>query len=354
MKKLLLFCLSALLLVACGHSEDKKEENVSQILKSEEPVVDIMVLKTGDFSRELISNGNAEASKKADLNFPASEEVTAIYVSNGDRVSKGQKIASQDTYRLRSKLVSAKSSLDQAYLSLQDELIGRGYDIRDTTKVPASEMQLLRTKSGYDNARETYQLALYDYNNSTLYAPFDGTIANLFSKEHNIPSTSEPFCTVIGSGDMNIDFSILEGELPMVKKGREVEIMPFISDDTVIKGRITAINPVVDKNGLVRIKATADNSSGVLYDGMNVRVSISNTVPDKMVVPKTAMVLRSNGRSVVFTYKNGRSFWNYIEPGEENSRDMIVKDGLKDGDTVIVTGNMNLAHDVPVKIGKIR
>lgn len=88
---------------------------------------------------------------------------------------------------------------------------------------------------------------------------------------------------------MNIDFSILEGELPMVKKGREVEIMPFISDDTVIKGRITAINPVVDKNGLVRIKATADNSSGVLYDGMNVRVSISNTVPDKMVVPKTAM-----------------------------------------------------------------
>lgn len=96
--------------------------------------------------------------------------------------------------------------------------------------------------------------------------------------------------------------------------------MPFISDDTVIKGRITAINPVVDKNGLVRIKATADNSSGVLYDGMNVRVSISNTVPDKMVVPKTAMVLRSNGRSVVFTYKNGRSFWNYIEPGEENSR----------------------------------
>ena len=133
-----------------------------------------------------------------------------------------------------------------------------------------------------------------------------------------------------------------------------MEIMPFVSDDTGIKGRITAINPVVDKNGLVRIKATADNSSGVLYDGMNVRVSISNTVPDKMVVPKTAMVLRSNGRSVVFTYKNGRSFWNYIEPGEENSRDMIVKDGLKDGDTVIVTGNMNLAHDVPVKIGKIR
>ena len=65
------------------------------------------------------------------------------------------------------------------------------------------------------------------------------------------------------------------------------------------------------------------------------------------------MVLRSGGRSVIFTYKKGRSYWNYIEAGEENSRQMVVEDGLHEGDTVIVSGNMNLAHDVPVKIDRV-
>lgn len=347
-----LLCLSVLV-AACGDGKKEKESNVSQVIKSEDPTVDVVVLRRGDFDRELISNGNVVAARKADLRFPSSEEVTAIYVTNGDQVKKGQKLAQMDTYKLEIDLLAKKSALDQAYLTFQDELIGRGYNINDTASVPDAEMDLLRTKSGYNTAKSSYELALYTYNHATLTAPFDGTVANLFAKPHNTPSSAEPFCTIIGRGDMAVDFTVLEGELPMIKKGREVAIAPFASLENTLTGHITEINPIVDKTGLVKVSARVSDPQGILYDGMNVRVSINDPVPGKLVVPKSSMVLRSGGRSVIFTYKNGRSFWNYIEAGEENSRHMIVKDGLAEGDTVIVNGNMNLAHDVAVKIDQV-
>lgn len=349
----IVWCLP-LLLCACGGADDtKKEENVSQVLKAEEPTVDVVVLRRGDFSRELISNGNVVAARKADLQFSASERITDIYVSNGDRVRKGQALARIDAYKLEADLQAKKSALDKAYLDLQDELIGRGYDIRDTSAVPPAEMELLRVKSGYDNAQSSYRLAQRALRDATLYAPFDGTVANLFSRVHNLPSAGEPFCTIVGGGAMRVDFSVLEGELSLIRKGRKVSVSPFAALDKTFTGTITQINPVVDKTGLVKISAEVPNGDGALYDGMNVRVAINDPVPDRLVVPKTAMVLRSGGRSVIFTYKNGRSFWNYIEAGEENSRNMVVEDGLNEGDTVIVSGNMNLAHDVAVKIDRV-
>ena len=163
-----------LFLVACGGEKDEKEQNVSQVLKSEDPTVDVMVLHRGDFLRELIANGNVVAARKADLRFSSAEPITDIYVSNGDRVKKGQKLARIDTYKLEADLLAKKSALDRAYLDLQDELIGRGYNIRDTASVPQQEMQLLRVKSGYDTAESSYQLALRAYRDATLYAPFDG------------------------------------------------------------------------------------------------------------------------------------------------------------------------------------
>lgn len=125
------------------------------MLKSEDPTVDVMVLH-GAFLRSCHANGNVVAARKADLRFSSAEPITDIYVSNGDRVKKGQKLARIDTYKLEADLLAKKSALDRAYLDLQDELIGRGYNIRDTASVPQQEMQLLRVKSGYDTAESSY------------------------------------------------------------------------------------------------------------------------------------------------------------------------------------------------------
>lgn len=209
-------------------------------------------------------------------------------------------------------------------------------------------MQLARVKSGYDQCLSQYELARYEEEHATLTAPFDGVVANLFSKPHNAVSTSDAFCTIIGMEGMEVDFTVLESELPLIKNGDKVIVTPYSDAVAKQEGRITQINPLVDDKGMVKVKATV-NSKGKLFSGMNVRVNVHRSLGEQLVIPKSAVVLRS-GKQVVFTLQDGKAKWNYVQTGLENADSYSVVDGLKEGDTIIVTGNVNLAHEAPVII----
>lgn len=338
-------------MIACSEGKketENKEESVETVLPDEANEVTVMTLQSTDFNHELVSNGKLSARRYVDLKFESAEPVATIYVKNGDRVTKGQKLAELATFRLSNKLAQSRNSLENAKLELQDVLIGQGYKLEDSTKVPAATMKLVKVKSGYDQALAQFQLAEYEYKNAVLTAPFDGVVANLFCKEYNTASTTEKFCSIIDSRSLEAAFTVLESELPLIKSGDRVEVMPFALADVQTEGRISEINPLVDENGMVQIKA-AVSDKGKLFEGMNVRVSIHRSLGKQLVVPKEAVVLRS-GKQVVFTLIEGKAYWNYVHTGLENANSYTIVDGLKDGDIVITSGNINLAHEAPVKV----
>jgi multidrug efflux pump subunit AcrA (membrane-fusion protein) len=57
---------------------------------------------------------------------------------------------------------------------------------------------------------------------------------------------------------------------------------------------------------------------------------------------------------VVFTYESGLAKWNYVKTSFENSTQYVITEGLSPGDSVIVKGNLNLAHDAKVKLTEKR
>ena len=124
-------------------------------------------------------------------------------------------------------------------------------------------------------------------------------------------------------------------------------LSPFVDKSKKYSGYISEINPLVDQNGLIKIKAKINHPNRFLFDGMHVKVLINQPVRDLIVIPKEALVLRSN-REVVFTLKNGAAKWNYVELADENSDSYAIKEGLSLGDTIILSGNMNLSHDAKV------
>lgn len=340
-------------LIACSSNKGKEneEKGVSTVLPDEVPVVKIVELEYADFEQEIIANGTVHAGQKADLRFLTSEIVTGIYVKNGDKVKKGQKLAELDQFKLTNSMNHAKDALSRSRLELQDVLIGQGYSLNDSANIPKEVFSIARVKSNYDQSLNQYELADYNLKNSTLYAPFNGTVANLFTSEYNQSSTSEPFCTIIDNQNLEVVFMILENELPLVKSGDKVAVSPYAINDYHMQGSITEINPIVNKNGMVRVKAQVRGAADKLYDGMNVKVRIQQTLPNQLIIPKEALVLRTN-KKVVFTYQNEQAIWNYVTTGLENSTNYIVLDGLKQGDKVIYEGNINLAHETPVKITK--
>ena len=148
---------------------------------------------------------------------------------------------------------------------------------------------------------------------------------------------------------------MLENELAFIKVGDKVVITPYAGGGA-FEGSVSEINPLVDANGMVKVKA-AVNAGGKLFSGMNVKVSVRRSLGEQLVIPKTAVVLRS-GKQVVFTLKEGKAMWNYVNTGLENATECVVsdrsqkgiEDGLLEGDTVIVTGNLNLAHEAEVDV----
>jgi hypothetical protein len=87
---------------------------------------------------------------------------------------------------------------------------------------------------------------------------------------------------------------------------------------------------------------------------MNVKVSIRNAIAGQLVVPKQAVVLRDN-REVLFRYTgSGVAWWTYVKVVDENENQysVVAEDGgrLEPGDTIIISNNLNLAHESVVTI----
>ena len=337
-------------LAACSNSNtaDESEGGVASVLPDESNEVTVQVLKRTAFEHELVSNGKLEARNQADLRFETGGTLVTVYVKNGERVRAGQVIAELDKFRLSNQVAQSKDALEKARLELQDVLIGQGYAVDAQQNVPDDVMRLARVRSGYDQAEAQYELAKYEEEHAALKAPFDGVVANLFAKSYNEVDAAETFCTVIGTDGMEIGFTVLESELPLIKVGDKVVVTPYADAVSQYVGRITQINPLVDEEGMVKVKAVVDGK-GRLFSGMNARVSVHRSLGEQLVVPKSALVLRS-GKQVVFTLDKGKAQWNYVQTALENAESYSIADGLKEGDTVIVTGNVNLAHESPVTV----
>jgi len=342
-------------LFGCGpkdkNSSDEEEESVETVLPTDEVEVRTETLRTIDFMDELVSNGRLGVQEIAELRFASSggNVPVKIFVRNGAYVATGDAIAMLDTFLLSNSFSLASLNLQKSYLDLQDALIGQEYTLADSTSIPEEVLRLATIRSGYKNAKMQYDLAKYHLDNAVLRTPISGMVTNLFAKPFNPIDNSEPFCVVINEKKPEIDFRILENELPKVKKGDQVKIQAYSSTDVETTGSIVDINPSVDKEGMVRIKAFVQPHP-LLFNGMNVRISVYRPLGKHWVVPKSAVVLRT-GKQVVFAFNEGKAAWHYVETGEENATHCtITSETLKEGDEIIFRGNEHLADGTHVKL----
>lgn len=345
--------LILLLLVGCNSPRQEEQATLEkrQYIK-ERNKVEVITLQLSSFKQELVSIGKLEALCKSALRFKLSGELENVYIKNGEHVKAGTKIAILNRFKQRQRLEEVKLSVEKAQLDLMDVLIGQGYNPNDTTNIPKNMMDVAKSRSGYTSALNNLKLAEYDLEATVLTAPFTGTIANLKTKVfENTPG--DAFCLLIDDSGFEVVFSVLEAELSQIKIGQKVSVFPF-SSKIEVGGKINEINPVIDKNGLIAVKAFVSNP-GSLMEGMNVKVLISNEISNQLVVPKSAVLQRDN-QEVLFRYTNGTAWWTYVQTLHENSTSYSViahpdkGATLQAGDTIIVSGNLNLAHLSEVEI----
>ncbi|MDE6482203.1 MAG: efflux RND transporter periplasmic adaptor subunit [Rikenellaceae bacterium] len=331
--------------------------NSDDRVKTEVDINEVRVdtLRFKNFMREIISNGRLAADRRSVLSFKAQGVLSSVCFGNGERVKGGDVIARLDDSQARHELQQAELGVAKADIELRDVLIGLGYAADDTLSVPADIMRTAKIRSGFSDAHMALASARRNLEACLLRAPFSGKVADI-KKQASEMSEAE-FCTVLDDSRLSVEFSVLESEYSFLSKGQPVVVIPYGFGDKRMSGRITSINPRIDSKGQVAVTAEVAND-GSLVDGMNARVIVRQDAGKRLVVPKSAVVIRDN-MEVLFKIKNnGKAGWTYVDVEMANDSEYAVNANeernaqLEEGDIVIVSGNLNLAEDSEVVIVK--
>jgi membrane fusion protein, multidrug efflux system len=331
---------------ADGHDAD--EHDASSASAEFVTEVDVMVLQPSTFHLELVSNGRLYARRKSRLSFPLAEEVRELHIRNGQQVQAGQLLAVLCDKNLLRRLHQAELRFARASLDMEDILLGRGFTIRDSLKVPPEVWQMAGVRSGYSEALLELQNIKTDLDQTRILAPFAGVVAGVDVQVYEQVSMGKELCTLIDNTAFLVRFPVMENELARINTDAMVEIIPFSAPEKSWQGRIQNINPQVDDHGRVEVTALVSNTRG-LMEGMNVRVLMKSPMPGQLVVPRPAVLYRDN-LEVLFKYTQGKAEWTYVNVLHQNSKHFSVRANpdrvasLQPGDTVIVSGNANLAH----------
>ena len=337
-------------LFSCTIKSGEQNSSGNEPLPADPNRVEVAVLERGDFYREIVSNGKLAAIEKASLYFQNAGTIEAVNVKNGQSVQAGTELARLQNDEFLFNMKKAEVALEKATIDRLEALLSMGYKSFEAD-IPPEHLNIANIRSGYNQAKIQREEAVYRLENAILKAPFAGKVEGVTQKAWEKADLSKPFCTLINDSRFTISFPLLETEVHEVTAGQKITITPIalLSPAT---GVITEMNPRIDENGQAWVKAEVTNPGGYM-EGMNVKVSIKKAIPNRLVVPKQAVVLRQN-REVLFRYTHGTAYWTYVEVLDENESQyaVVAAEGstLEQGDTIIVSNNLNLAHESEVEI----
>jgi RND family efflux transporter MFP subunit len=329
-----------------SQEEDNREEMARRSSVRDAVTVSTVELKRSTFYHELVSNGKVYAKNTATVPFRVDGTIEKIYAKNGDKVNRGDLLAELEDFNYRIQYEKAQQQLERAEIEFKDDLI-TFHGTEDTTGLSNDKLRMSKIRSGLIEAQTSLRQAEYNLEHTRIHAPISGTVADLEANEWN-PSNIYPdgLCEIIDNSVFQVEFPVIESEYGFIDKGMPVNIVPFVSDGNEYTAYVVQINPMVDENGMVKIRAELRNA-GKLLEGMNVKILIRKPVEDRLVIPKEALVIRQ-GRDVVFVREDSLAIWKYVTTEFENSDSFSVSEGLEEGDLVIYRGNVNLAHETVV------
>lgn len=251
------------------------------------------------------------------------------------------------------KLILSKSEklLDAHKISYDDlDRIKRDYETM-LTLTSVKREDVIASMSGLSNAIVDYDKAKLNLSYTKLLSPIDGLISDCNISKGSYVTTGNLCMRVINISKIKLECEVTESDLVNINTGDPVEAEFIALPGRKFQGSVTQINPSIDLDKrTAKVTVLLSNPSLLIKPGMFASIKIgSHTFSDVIIIPHSALLLREN-RTLVFTVENGLSIWKYITIGQSNDQYYMVKRGLKIGDTLIVGGNYNLAHQSRITI----
>ena len=264
----------------------------------------------------------------------------AVQQAQGALYEAQGKFTNATAQRARTEELTRTATASRALL---DERIGNEKEAQGQVVIADANLKTAKVNLGY----------------TEIIAPITGEVGRSKYTKGNVVSPDSGPLTMIVSGDpIYVTFPVsqrvfLAVQEQAARKAREqaLNVRIGFSDGTSYDqvGKINFVDVTVDRaTDTVLVRATLPNPNGALIDGQLVRVAVEADKPvEKIVIPQSALIADQQG-IYVFLVVDGKAAIRRVKLGSESGPNVIVDDGLKGGEQVVVQGMESLRAGMAV------
>ena len=292
--------------------------------------------------------GTIEEKIGSTLSFEIAGNITSIRVEEGDRVSKGQLLATINPTTVKEAHRATLTTLKQA-----QDAYRRFRPLHQSGTI--SDMKWVEIESKLEQAKAAESIARQQLSHSTLTAPFAGVIAakNVDLGTYVLPG--QPVLKLANVAQVNAKISVPEAEISHLHVGDKVKLTVAALSGAIFRGTISEKG--IDANPISHtydVKVGITNPQGRLLPGMvcNAQVQGSAATPFHITVPSQSIELDVDNSRFVWTVVNGKAHQQPVTTGDFEGDGIVILSGLKAGDQVIINGQQKVSEGMNVDTAK--
>lgn len=335
-------------LSSCG----KKDSEAEAAFGAPKPEVDFFQAQsiTGEIEKKY--PGLIEGSVNVDIKAQVSGYLEAIYVKEGQYVTKGQSL-----FKIKGDVFTEQVNSSRAsYKSALANLVNAKLEVEKIRPLVEgsvySDMQLKAAQASYEAAQAQVAQAKAALGSSQLNAefslikaPVSGYISRIPNRIGNLvtPADTVPLTTLSEINTVYVYFSLSESDyLSFAKDSNSKKSVSLImADDSVYehKGTLEIASGNVDRTtGTIALKAVFPNPHKMLRSGGSGRIVLNSSLSSVIAVPM-ASVKDIQDKFFVFVLKGANKVAMVpIEIAGSAGENYFVKSGVKQGDKIALNG----------------
>ncbi|MCZ7610349.1 MAG: efflux RND transporter periplasmic adaptor subunit [Ignavibacterium sp.] len=379
------------ILILIPAKEDNTKENNSEI--NYEKLNDIVFnvkakeVTMGNLIQSISANGLIKAYRELDIVSNITNYIDKIFVSEGKFVNRDDLLIKFDDREYQIAISEAEVNLMNAKIEygFYTKEVAQNIDanLADSVKVKLEKLEVmfkenkinkeeylntkekldlallfsrakrdevLLNKSGMTNAINSSNRAKLNLSYTEITAPFNGVVADFSLVPKQRITSGEKLFKLLDISRLKVDVGILENEINKVHIGNNAIVRLTALPDKIYYGKVIYINPMIDPEiKTCRVTVEIINSDINIKPGMFASVKIETDIlKNRVIIPKEALLVRDK-RDLVFVVQNNLAKWQYVNIGQQNDEYIEILNGVSPGDSVIVEGHFNLAHDSNIK-----
>lgn len=351
------FLICGIIITSCG---DKKSDASKQQQAPPPVPVTITEVKSTDAVYYDEYPASISALDQINITSQVTGYITAIHFKDGQKVKKGELLYSidQQVYQANLQQAMANLQVQEANLEKSSKDADRYHELDKHDAVAKQQVDyadaaLEVSKKQVAAAKANVAAVESSVKFSSIQAPLSGTIGISQVKQGTLVNAGQTVLNTVSTDDpIAVDFTIDQKEIYRFMKLKEEGTNPkdsvftiaFGNDTYTYPGKISLIDRAVDpQTGTLKTRLVFPNDKGILKAGMNTTVRVKTTASQKSTIIPYKAVTEQLGEFFVYVLgDSSKVSQQKVSLGRQIGINVIVTDGLKEGDKIAVEGVQNL------------